>query len=123
MVKKTVRTETAAVFVDASEGAFLHYEVAFEGEQAEFAIVDSVSRNVLLSHKAGTFARDWPLPADPVSQMTSHVAALHFVLAVKYTYRVELHGPGGTVRTLIDIDYESSDSTDTAFQELGITID
>lgn len=122
MVQKTVRTETAAVFVDASSGDFLRYRVSFLGGQAEFSIVDAVGHNILLSHKTGS-ARDWPQPIDPVSQNTSHVATFHFLLATRYTYQVDLHRSDGSVRTLIDIDYSSNDSSDTVFQELDVTTD
>jgi len=122
MVQKKVRTETAAVFVDASAGEFLRYQVSFLGGQAHFSIVDTVGHNILLSHKVG-FVRDWPRPVDPVSQNTSHVATFHFALATQYTYQVELHRPNGTVRTLIDIDYSSNSSSDSEFQEIDVTTD
>jgi hypothetical protein len=119
MAQRTTRSETAAVFLDATQGQFLRYQVSFLGAQAEFAIVDTIGQVVLLSHKTG-FSRDWPQPIDSVSQHTNHMAAFHFLLATQYTYVVELRDANGLVRTLIDITYDSTNSSEVEFQ--GLTV-
>jgi hypothetical protein len=122
MVQKTVRAETAAVFLHASTGEFLRYQVSFLGAQGLYSIVDTSSHSVLLSHMTGAAARDWPMPMDQVFQHTNHTATFHFLQATQYTYRVDLHqAGGGHLRTLIDIDYASNNSSDVTFQNLDVT--
>lgn len=129
-VKKTVRHESAAAFVDAASGEYLEYTVSFQGAGATFALVDSETKVLLLSHKAkpaaldgSSYSRRWPLPADTVIPVTDHALGLQFLVAVTYTYRCDLkNSTGALIRTILDMDFQGSAADDWYFQGLGITL-
>ena len=118
--------ENAAVLVNASGGDHLVYRIKVEGPDPVFALVDSKTNQVLMSSKdastnGDTYERRWPMPADPVSVMTSHTMGLTFIDRIKYSYTVDLQRANGTVEHIIEIDYSSQNPESAFFQRLGVT--
>jgi hypothetical protein len=128
-VKIDVTKESAAVFVDATDGDQLIYRVTPRGATPIFTLVDSQANRLLLSHKDNPvatmpdeiFERRWPLPVDLTLQVTSHTMGFHFLGAVSYKYEViKIKGTGQT-ESIINITYSSNSPEDAFFQALQVT--
>src|SRR5215216_1248097 len=130
-VKRTVRTETVAVFLDVSFDEFLIYEITMvQGSKPIFTLVDSKTQELILSNKSQpdppgstTFKTEWPTRANSIAVTTVHTMGMSFLLAQKYTYIVKHHRSDGSEQTLIDIDYESKTPQDWFFQGLTVMTD
>src|ERR1700730_2120479 len=101
-VQTNVTTETAAVFLDATGGEYLLYEVTPRGAQPVFTLVDSRADKLLMSNQSTpisdnplVYRRKWPLPVDSVSTATSHTLGMHFLAATQYRYEVGLYANSG----------------------------
>jgi len=128
-VQVDVTKESAAVFLDVSEGEHLTYRVTPRGAEPIFTLVDSQTKKLLMSHKdnpiaaapAVVFERKWPLPADQTLLASSHTMGFHFLAAISYRYEVELTRASGATDTIMDITYSSSSPEDSFFQDLDVT--
>ncbi|MDQ3817579.1 MAG: hypothetical protein M3362_07810 [Acidobacteriota bacterium] len=130
-VKKTVRKEISAVFLNATLDEFLLYKLTVQGATPIFTLVDTNNNLIMSSNDApnppgsGTYQRVWPKPADPVSTTTVHTLGIHFLAALKYTYvvehRVRTSAGSDLKEQLMDIDFESSTATDWVFEGLTVT--
>ena len=52
------------------------------------------------------------------STVNNYAMGFQFLGVTKYKYVVELHGQAGSVQTIMDIDYVSSDPSDSYFENL-----
>ena len=128
-VQVTVTKESVAVFLDVTDGDQLTYKVTTRGAKPIFTLVDSQTKQLLMSHKDPPAAtspnvvhvREWPLPADQTLLVSSHTMGFHFLAAVSYRYEVERHRSNGTSDTIIDITYTSTAPDDSFFQDLQVT--
>lgn len=128
-VKVTSRVKAEAFLVDADGGETLEYEVSVLGN-ADFVLLDarSVPPNRLISsvkdaqNFPGTWAREWPRPADPIAIQSEHNLSLSFAGATKYTYVVKKRSPAGAAKTVLDVDYESVDPTDTFVKSIAVIL-
>jgi hypothetical protein len=128
-VKVTVTKESAAVFLDVTEGDHLVYRVTPKGAKPVFTLVDSQTKKLLMSHKDKpiatqpnvVFERTWPLPADQTLLVSSHTMGFHFIAAISYRYEVEVNRSDGTTDTIMDITYSSTSPEDSFFQDLDVT--
>lgn len=128
-VQTKVTRETAAVFLNVTQGEHLIYRVSPKGSQPIFTLVDSSLDKLLMSNHDSpasenplVYRRRWPMPADSVATDSDHTLGLHFLAATEYRYEVEVRDANDmVVRTLIDITYSSTNPDDSYFQPLGVT--
>ena len=131
-VQVDVTKESVAVFVDLSDGESLTYRVTARGPRPMFTLVDSQTKQRLMSNQdpvvatmpAVVFERRWPLPADP-TQTTTHTMGFQFLdlpppaPPTSYRYEVEKNKSNGTTESVMDITYTSADR-ESFFQDLQV---
>jgi hypothetical protein len=128
-VKVTPRVKAEAFLIDAAGGETLEYEVSALGN-ANFVLLDagSVPTNRLISSvkdapsSPGTWKRTWPRAADPISIQSEHNLSMSFANATKYTYIAKQRSASGATKTILDIDYESTDPTDTFIKSVVVIL-
>jgi hypothetical protein len=128
-VDVNVTKESVGVFLDVTNGEHLVYRVTARGATPIFTLVDSQSEQLLMSNNdspiatmpAVVYERQWPLPADPQPEATSHTMAFHFLAAISYRYEVVRNRGDGGSDVLIDITYSSKAPEDVFFQDLAVT--
>jgi hypothetical protein len=129
-VTVTSRTSTNGVFLEASFGETLQYEVTVRGAVPLFTLTDSKANRLLLSHKDPpsatspdvVFTRQWPLGLDVPMVTSSHTLGMLFTAAISYTYVVHLLSPGLPARVLVDEDFTSTAPEDWFFRPLTVTL-
>jgi hypothetical protein len=118
--KLTIRTNVTGATINTSAGEFVHCELRVVGAQALFSFA--------CTHRPLRSAKDFP-PGDPFvwdhlkhagdldAPIDAYSLVLSFLQAIKYTFVMEHRKAAGTVlKTLKDVDYEST-SPDDVFRD------
>jgi hypothetical protein len=127
-VEVDVTVEKVAVFVDILLDEQLVYRVTVRGAQPIFTLVDSQTKQLLMSHDDNPvdvspdviFERRWP-SSDPTQPVTGHTMGFQFLGAISYRYEVTREASDGTSDTIIDITYSSTAPEDVFFQDLQVS--
>jgi len=96
--------------VSPSKGEFLFFRITAGGPNPRFQFASDIKGNLL---NQGTFpghpmtTYEWTYLRDPsdIQQFELLSTAMLFAANAKYRYQVELHGPGGRISDVLDIDY------------------
>lgn len=128
-VVRTCNTKLLSAIPKVKEGEYLLYELTVWGAQGIFDIVDE-NEKVIMSHKQSpgpqqVYQRKWPAdPSElPDDNETTHTLGIHFMLATKYLYRLTIRSKtGDLIKTIKDCTYESSNSQESFFEPVHISI-
>ena len=115
-----------SVPVSPSSGQFLFFRVTAKGPSARFQFASDVKGTLL---NQGTFPQhptttyEWTYLRDPsdIQQFELLSVGLLFASNRDYRYQITLHGPGGPIRDVLDIEY-SGTVTDFATEVIRVLI-
>jgi hypothetical protein len=129
-VARIVRNETKAISLklsDLNNGEYLLYKLKVWGAQGIFSIVDEKNRVLMKStdffNSQQDYTRKWPqTPADiPIEKDVIYTLVVSFSSATKYSYVVEHHKSDSSLPVVLkDIDFESTNATDTDYNTLRV---
>lgn len=113
--------------VSPSAGEFLFFRVDAQGPLPQFHFSSDI-KGILLNQ--GMFPQDpalfyeWTFLRDPsdIQQFELVTVALLFAANAHYSYRVNVHGPAGLIRNVLDIDYTGTAATDFDSETFRILI-
>ena len=128
-VDTDVTKESVAAFLDVTAGDQLVYRVTPRGATPIFTLVDSQTKQRLMSSNDQpvatspdvVFERRWPRSTDQVLPGTSHTMAFQFLAAISYRYEVRRESGDGTSELVLDITYSSTSPDEEFFQDLQVT--
>ena len=134
-VTVTSRVENSQVLVDVNAfggggGESLEYEIVLPNAGiGNFILLDrdSVPPNTILSSKlaqTGPFqwVRGWPILGEPLVPITTHNFVFHFAGTTKYTYKCTLIRANGNRVPVIDMDFDSTNPSDSHLQALRVIL-
>lgn len=125
--KVTIRTEKVAVLVNLTKGEFLSYKLTVAGANGIFTFAcqhkPRLSEHQFPGHPKAIYQWDWCRgnPAESDSDDDMYVIAMSFLAATKYTLLVQMCDSAGSVlKTVKDVDYESTSPKDNFTASLHI---
>ena len=127
MGKVTLRTDNVAALVNISTGEYLSYKLTVNGANPIFTYAcehkPRLSEHQFPGHPLNTYRWDWCRGAatDSDSNDDMYAVTMSFIAALKYTLLIRQHdSTGAVIKTIKDVDYESSSPKDNFTATLHI---